>query len=74
MGLGQEEAIAGRCWYILPAYIYSVQARLIKKEYCLKSKPKINVGLERVVYSNKHKPTFVLNNTNHKNFDKKGTL
>lgn len=74
MGLGQEEASAGKCWCVLAAYIYPVQPRFMKSEYGLKTKPQISVGLERLVYSNKHNPTFVLNNINHKNFDKKGRL
>lgn len=74
MGLGQEEAIAGKCWYVLLAYICPIQPRFMKNEYSLKTRPKISVGLERLVYSNKHDPTFVLNNINHKNFDRKGRL
>lgn len=45
----------------------------MKSEYGLKAKPLISVGLERLVYSNKHDPTFVLNNINRKTFDRKGT-
>lgn len=45
----------------------------MKVEYSSKTKPQISVGFERLVYSNKHDPTFVLNNINHKTFDRKGT-